>query len=312
MSGGPFHGSRELARYSSPGYRRRGWAPSGARSTPKAAIDRPCHWRCCQCGYIEGQRLGSSYRPAGEASLEPCPHCGATDWADLRDGAVVETLGDHLDALQSTRRASWRGIWTLVGTLVGLLAAVVTGLGRVHDGSVIVFPLVALILLMIIRGAVVDIQRGRRPKVPVRWRLALPPEEPERARIQGAVTAPELELLQAPLSGRPCVAYELGVRSDHDANADLWSWALLEQEVAPIEVDDEPIPADRVWLELDRTEREASLDDPAVRDLLRSRGIDPSRPGHVVFETIVERSTAVAVTEHEDGRLTLRPVKALG
>lgn len=278
--------------------------PIGARSTPKGQVDDPCHWRCGDCGYLIPQTLDDAYRPRGNEVVGPCPACGGRHWADLRSGGVVEALDDRLDTLHKTRNHRRRGIRTLIATLFGVLAAVGSGVGR-NDGSVIVFPLLALVLVVIVRSAVQDIKAGRRPALPVRWSLAALPAGDTVGTETGSV-APSDQLLRAPVSGRPCVAYELGVRSDTATDDDPWTCALLEQRVGPFAVGDVSVAAERVFLDVPRERWSGDLTDPSIARLLRNRGIDPDRPGHVLYETIVEVGDTVVLEQTSDGGIVMR------
>ena len=59
-----------------------------------------------------------------------------------------------------------------------------------------------------------------RPRsLPMRWRFALP--SPQSPQLDGALAILQGEPILAPLSGRPCLAYDVGVRTDDDASQEV-------------------------------------------------------------------------------------------
>ena len=126
----------------------------------------------------------------------------------------------------------------------------------------------------------------------MRWRYALP--SPQLPQLEATRVSLQGEPIIAPLTGRPCVAYEVGVRTDDDAQAPLGTWLLIEQGVAPLIAGGTSIPEGKAWLELRSRTRHQPGDPGSVASLrrfLRERGFD--RPDLVVFETIVEPDASV-------------------
>ena len=76
----------------------------------------------------------------------------------------------------------------------------------------------------------------------------------------------------SPLTGRPCVAYEIGIRSDDDVDAAAGTWLLRERR-------------GRVGVPLVRVEVDPFAE--GVTHFLRTRGIDPLGQDLVFFEAIV-------------------------
>lgn len=138
--------------------------------------------------------------------------------------------------------------------------------------------------------------------LPARWSFAPPPEGPIERIVEGPID-PLGELLQAPLSGRPCVAYELGVRRDRSAGAPLDSWLLLEHRIAPAAVAGEPLEI----LPHLRLDREPPIDAdardlaPAAVDFLRRRGIVLEGDPLLLFETVVLPGAHVRLEHRDDG-----------
>jgi hypothetical protein len=122
--------------------------------------------------------------------------------------------------------------------------------------------------------------------------MTLRPRGRTRPAASGSVVA-DAELV-APLSGRACVAYEVGVRHDTHRSGALRTWALLEQRNAPFEVAGTRVRADGTHLALRRElHRPREVDLPRVHDYLRARGIDPHARDLVLYETIVTKNAGV-------------------
>jgi hypothetical protein len=140
--------------------------------------------------------------------------------------------------------------------------------------------------------------RGARAKPhPARWRLALPAAH--LADVRGAIE-PCGEALRAPLSGRPCAAWEVGVRADADGQAPDGTWLLLEQRSAAATLGGRTIPADALRLELarDRVDPEHPVHAAAIDRFLHERGFLSSDTTLAFFETIVPVGANVAVVAH--------------
>lgn len=272
--------------------------------TPSAAFD--CSWQCTECGFQisppPSEASEDSYRspadpgPRDRRPEGPCAGCGARGaWANLREGAVVEALIVQDETRQSTRGARRSGLITLLG-----LAAwtAVVGWAVYGHGGWFFFPLALATALVMGRTAYAEYRSGRRARYAVSWTHELPPRGRARATRTGALAGEGA--LRAPLSGRLCLAYELGVRHDGDAEADPWTWTLLEQRsLASLRVGGAELSSSPHL----RLRRELYVDalSPAARDELRKRGLDPSRPGYTLFETIVERGEIATVSEHRRG-----------
>lgn len=273
--------------------------------TDSAPFD--CYWQCTECGFQISSELSkdpyrepSSAEPRDRRPEGPCQCCGERAWANLREGGVVEALIERDDERQSTRDARRNGVIKLA-CLAGW-SVMVAMLAFGTDG-VIIWPLAAGTTLLMLQGAYREYVSGQRAPYPNSWSHQQAPKGRVRTRHEGPVAADSL--LRAPLSGRVCVAYELGVRHDSDPEAESWSWTLLEQRSAPgLTVKD--VSSERPYLRLQREIHRGALSE-AARKQLRMRGLDPSRPGYTLFESIVELGESLTLERHRAGDvLTMR------
>lgn len=269
---------------------------------------QPCHFLCLGCGYMVPQRVGG-YRDAAKAHDPPtdrCPGCGGHDWADLRSEAAMEWLGD---GEHRWRRSRWRDFaddppWPLA---VLLLITTLVWVGFVPLALVpkllATAAAVGVSIALVVRG---QHRVRRRLGRPARWRLALP-RGAAAPVAQGPVRAQTAEAtLRAPISGRPCLAYELALREDEELAAPARTWLLIEQAAVDLQVGDQRIAGDRVRLEIPRQMIRGRGE--ALAGVLRRRGLSDVARDLVVCETIVRPGEPLQVLEHADGGTTLRRV----
>ncbi|MCB9701516.1 MAG: hypothetical protein H6711_06475 [Myxococcales bacterium] len=266
------------------------------RGSPEAAdlAPFPCFWLCLECG-----RLHPPEQVAGASSPRVCVACRRPALADLRPNGAIVALA-RIDEEDAPARAS-RGHrllsralgYGIVAGALGMIAVLVWAIVVAHtlDPIYISLWLVCLMPLLLTAGTILSrrLAGSQAKPLPARWLMSLASGSRRRgARIQGRPAA--AELLRAPLSGRPCVAYEVGARRDRDADdAELGSWLLLEQRSAAFVIGEVSVAADRAALSLRPRAHFAGDDapDPAARDrFLRERGILSTEPIEL-FETIV-------------------------
>ena len=263
-----------------------------------------CHWQCTECGFQiqDEQPEVPSYRKEASAPPSPfdsktpqqaCSHCGETSWANLREGGVVEALKVQDEERQFTRGANRSGAVKLVLLSVWTVAVLIFVFFT--DGFILL-PLAIGTALWMMQSAYHEYLSGKHSARAGSWRHAPVPRGRVRSRLEGLVVS--ATLLQAPLSGRPCVAYELGVRHDSNGEGDDSTWTLLEQDGVAFEVAGESI--DQPYFQLERTVYADALS-PASAAALRRRGIDASHPGYTVFETVVELGDNVVVERRRTG-----------
>ncbi len=270
---------------------------------------------CTCCGYLEltGPLAPAAGDPMRRAPVEPsrargrCPGCGERAWADPLLEATALALRGAEDRLEpgahvvldperdAVRRAGVVGYALLVLAPLAWLAWLAQGLA---NGTVVLMLVAATALAIGTRTVLVLLRhRPRRaPRIaPMRWHLALPTNTAMRDDAVGPVRARE-RLLDAPLTGRPCVAYELGVRGDGELDAAAHTWLLLEQRSIPFAVGTRTFPANAVRLELPRTRVGlAHLDREQVATLFRARALAGTPERWFVTESILVPDTTVTV-----------------
>lgn len=135
--------------------------------------------------------------------------------------------------------------------------------------------------------------------MPRRWSMAPPP----RGKWVRQVTATAHgEPITAPLSGRPCLGYEVALRWDDHGGAPLATWALVEQRVnldpattlqegAAVHL---ALPRER----LDLTSASASAE---VVRYLQTRGLDFTDGSLTIYESIIEPGMRIELTERTGG-----------
>ncbi len=260
----------------------------------------PCAQLCDGCGLLhwsEEATAGDPHRRLIEAGSLRCSHCGGKRFIDLQ----VPTLSEALVASETyDRRASRRLALRIAGSVgvVGLaaVASFVAANALPAFGAVVgLFGLASISLL-------VDWVRVDMPKraLPRRWSMALPPHGQTVQVASGTVAADTT--LVAPLSGRPCVAYEVAVRHDAKDDAKLSTWSLVEQRNVALEVGGTEVDANAVHLDL-RRERLVNADPARVQQYMHERGLDPHAVDLVIYETIVEPGGSLRLQAGKDGAL---------
>jgi hypothetical protein len=249
-----------------------------------------------------------------------CPSCRACAWIDLADDDAVLALRE-LDAREalsrSPRRAVLRVFSVTMGSLLGAigLAALAwhaipyQGAKQLDESLVVVAGALVCIAYACwcarAIGNTVSAVR-RRQTLPTRWRLAAPPDERTAHVVaKGAVRMTDQPLV-APISGRRCLAYEVGVRDDAHPDRAVGSWLLLEQRSAAAVVGEVEVATDSAWLVLRRTPVDRSSM-TAVERFLRERGFLASDTALHVFESILPVDAEVQLRHDAHGHAQLAP-----
>jgi hypothetical protein len=226
---------------------------------------------------------------------------------DLRNDAMVEQLAE-LEAREPVSRRPIVRVLAWVGAAAVAGAAFYLGLQfgpRDELGGVWVFGLP----LAVMAGAVwVDRASTRAPvdrSTPRRWRLAALPEDPDSLRDEVAGEASSsLELLRAPLSGRPCIAYEVAVGGP-ESDDRLSTWRLVEQRNVACRVGELAVGDDQLVLQLPRESWLSGTpagEDANLSRFLRMRGLFDSDRVEI-FETILVPGQACRVGRGSKGRV---------
>ncbi|MFB6374729.1 MAG: hypothetical protein ABEN55_16780, partial [Bradymonadaceae bacterium] len=259
--------------------------------------------------------------------------CGGKDWYDMADESIANRVR-NMEAEERQQAPTWvRAVFS--GGLAVVLAALVAGIG--YGG----FPVVALAAgtasvavvpvayYSVPKSIAVWLLRGRQ-RMPHRWHVPTPlPEEGDPpAQTLGAREArPVEETLEAPISGRECLVYQVCVLFDTPGDARPPEWALEEQRgVDLILGEDLELTPDRVYLEspvemvreLDDGLTSVDLDDLAdgderhelVKQFLRQRGLFAADGEFHFYEARLEPGDEVEVSEYDGGTYILRDTDA--
>ncbi|MEM6294746.1 MAG: hypothetical protein AAGA54_25960, partial [Myxococcota bacterium] len=208
----------------------------------------PCGRLCSECGFLDRPKLTDGYRADANApSLHDCPNCGATAWLDLGQDDVVQALAEQ-DATLVDDLAETRPAVALGGAAVGAVGVgLATALAYTFYGADLLEVAAVLGGLALILGVIVGARLVRGVKsaqtraLPKRWHLALPSgDNPAFDRGPAMLDG---DPVIAPLSGTPCLAYDVAARLDDDPSAPPASWLLIEQDHAALTCGAQSVPA---------------------------------------------------------------------
>ncbi len=215
----------------------------------------------------------SNYRRDAQVDDVPrdaCRGCGGHAWADLRSEAVCEGLED--------RDAQWRAARNSSGGLASRL-------------------------LHWAKTAMVGGSEAVLSAHPARWRAWIPSGRPGPAQ-RGTVEAWDpSECCVAPLTGRPCLGYEIAIHDDARAGSPDASWLLLEQQVASLRFEGRRLDGERIRLMLPR--RPTTIRVQGLGPFLRRRGLVATGLSLMICESILEPGAVMEHREHEGGGSTL-------
>jgi hypothetical protein len=119
--------------------------------------------------------------------------------------------------------------------------------------------------------------------------------------VQGSAVA-KGELLQAPLSGRPCIGYELAILFDAEGDARPPMWVLEEEHTTDFEIGGRQIAADGATLEipLEPVGEDAAVMTPdEVALFLRKRGLFANDGRFEFFEALIEPGSVYELRYHD-------------
>ncbi len=255
--------------------------------------DFECFHLCADCGYLD--------HPEESA----CPACDG-EWLDLGSHGTADALRQEEEA---RRREAPRRFKIIVAALLAplvatplLFAGAMEGLHAWvpalpgNSGDLKTFTFGAFFLLLLAAPALYQVllrpvtwwllrREGRKP---YRWRLPLPVPAAE-AVPSDTVSGPlavDGEPLVSPVSGRPCVAYQLCVRFDTPRDFRPPEWVLQETHAANCRLGEHVFEGRHLLLSAPLEEIEVP-DDEALGQLLRARGLFKNDGDFEVFEAIV-------------------------
>lgn len=275
-----------------------------------------CSLVCMRCGRLRDPDAADPFRGApgggspggGSPGMQPhpCYGCGHDEWADLSSDDVARALAQVETHDREDTRPGRRAMQIVLGigaALVLGLAAVMALLGA-KTYAVLFSLLTALFAMLFVPALMMKALgelRRRRRKLPYRWMLALPPATtPTGSPATGDARA-RGECLRAPVSGVPCIGYELVVRRGED-DGDAVP-ALVEQRCVDFFVGERAVAGARALLRLADTTGAGTpegADDATRRHLLRARGFLPEDGPWSVIERVLLPGTRVTVAAVDD------------
>lgn len=288
-------------------------APRGSEGAEVEAFE--CHQVCGACGLLGDVPSADPYRAEQTAGVAApvCPSCGAQAWIDLRNIAAALALRDMEERARQEPPGWVRSKTRMVEGAFGMSAAgsaalalqllLAPALGPLVVVSAATGGLTALLTNQLFARPLSRLLLARKPVGPARWRRALPIPDVRspvvalrrgRARGRG-------DTLKAPISGRPCLAYEVGVVFDADGDAYPPMWVLREDRSRAFGVDGVEIESDRVALELPLEDVSAAADAQPPTELvmfLRKRGLFHSDGAFEFFESVLIEGAPVELVRH--------------
>lgn len=267
--------------------------------------DHPCGRLCSSCGFMDRPTLGDGYRVDTRAlARRVCPSCGEDAWLDLGQDDVVQALAENEAFIDGDpaddRPANSLGFAAVGG--VGVAAATALAYTFYAAGVVAAAAVAAAVALILSVAVGARLLRAlRQPQaqaLPKRWHLALPSGagpsfERARATLAG-------EPVNAPLSGTPCLAYDVAARVDDDPSAPMGSWLLVEQNSAELACEPHRVSPGEAFLEIRSRKRfdvRDANDETRASRFLRERGFESHSV--VLYETLVPAHGSVIA--HGDG-----------
>lgn len=272
---------------------------------------------CVECRHLSP--VLSGYRVSGERprQCESCGELGLIDPTETNAVALLQTMDDdNRLARRSPAARTLARVQSVVGlsiasvVLVGMLVAMFFGRGSWTEVTEFLTMITAVVIvipmgLLAIRATARHWARTAALPRPGRWALALPAAGTLSVETMGTLDCPEP--LTAPLSGRSCAAYEVGVRYDASTTGALGTWLLLEQASARLVVGGVTFSGDNVFLEWPRSVYTGAVEEPRVVEFLRDRGLTATREPLCLFETVIPCDTPVAMCRSSNGVMVLRP-----
>lgn len=260
----------------------------------------PCFHLCLTCGYL------------AESADELCPGCGYRRWTDLRNLSAAEALRqmERRDRLAIPADILWKsrlvagtlggvgGTLALLGALAGSMSPVSSFLFGIVAFGAVTFP-GSFLASRIWSSA----RFRRRPAFPSRWRIPLPRGRGKPAQVVSGPATTRADLLRAPVSGRPCLGYELTVLFDAPGDLRPPMWVLEEERNVPFEIDGVRVEANRATFELPKqlvAREDGAVDSQAVAQLLRQRGLFSSEGDYSLHEALLEPGGRYRLEQFED------------
>jgi hypothetical protein len=282
-------------------------------------VDFACARLCGTCGYL----VEHPDVPL-DAPLDHCPACGDEGSIDL----AVEPVAERVRQIEADARTT-PPPWIKVGIAVGSTALAATLVALLwwggYGGTAGLLLLASLFFVPIAyftlpRMTSVWLLRGRtRP--PHRWYepLGLPDEDTVPNDTLDSVEArAKGDTIEAPISRRDSLAYQVCVLFDTPGDARPPEWALQEQRAVDTNLGDSvAIDAERLYLEspvelvetvggeeatslLDDVDADSVSDYDEVERFLRQRGLFATEGEFHIYEAVLEPGDVVEASEYDE------------
>ena len=248
---------------------------------------------CGSCGWLHWfKKADDPTRASNDRTprTEACPQCMALAWHDLRDPNVAQMVLDSEIFVQQ-ERARLRG--RLIRQVLLLASTFAASAALIAKGA----TLTLLVLGFVITGLTIRFTKtlgqllAERKTKAARWKT---PQAADRTKLHTSepVTCTGEPSLRAPVSGRPCLAYQLEVCWQQPQGTSFPRSALLEQRNAELRLEAGrtfAVGKDELELHLIRepVEPTTAAQRSAVELHLRQRGLSFGDGCMMLFESVI-------------------------
>jgi len=267
---------------------------AGDYEEPPTTVDLDCYHLCGRCGFMT------------RSDRDSCPACTSEEWIDLANIRAADEMRD----LEASERLHIPRIQDVIAIAIPTGAALAWCVVFYQLGAEIAFAgpafLILLPLYRFLRRRLAKLFRRLTSKRPIRWRMPAPASQRDSDpdRHEGVATGDDL--IDAPFTGKPCLAYKISVLFDAPGDARPPEWVLAEVESKDFSVGDFEVEGDHVHIDVPAEEIMHLADvNPALnlRDFLRARGLFDIEGDHWLFESRVEPGARMVALVHDEGRL---------
>ena len=267
-----------------------------------------CAWVCQGCGLMRDAPKQST-----DIDVE-CGHCKARAWIDLRSFRNAQLVREQEQRLRQ-EGPDW--VQDKVRNTAGVAGVAIGGATALAASALLPMLLPVAVIAAAVGGAgALGVQQiigkplsrwliAREDVGPARWRCALPKPNLDSeivARHTGVATTRQAPLA-APISGRECIAYEVGVVFDAEGDAYPPVWAIREDRNVAFEVGDVSVAADALTTELTMLSVSAQAnerDRADVAKFLRQRGLFLADGDYEFFESVLPVGTEIELVRHAE------------
>ncbi|TNE46573.1 MAG: hypothetical protein EP343_23515 [Deltaproteobacteria bacterium] len=285
-----------------------------------------CYRLCDKCGHLGSEE-------------EACPSCGSQILIDLQN---VNHAFQIYEMEEESRQHT--PLWVYLAPAIPALYTGYKGMGLFvlpyeWSANSLFFKYLSYILIVFglfgffVAGALVGgatwwvghrllvrwLSRRWAPESPERWHAPFPQpnqESPIVEDIEGRCqTSKEDSLLQAPFSGRKCLAYRVALFREEPVGIKPISWLLDEQKTTSFSLNGTSFEKGKVAVDLPLTPLSPELlcaDQDALMQWLRQRGLFLSEGGYTFCESILLPNQAVHVQRYAQPANSVPTLSAVG